>query len=260
MKQFSFLSGLPRSGSTLMSAILNQHPEVYASATSGLLELIDAQASAIVIKRKYYHISPEQEMSMLRGMFDLFYSDIQKDFVIDKHRMWPKIIMPLSKLGIEAKIICSNRPIAEIIASYLFLIDKSKDPNNNIDGILRNKNLPINLHNRAMVIWSDYIQIPHQILVNALKQHGQNIHLFNYQELVEKPKEVIANVERFLKLRNFDGYDFQNIKNTEIDKDEAWNLKGLHEIRPNISRVSPPAEQVLGKTLTEYFSQFDIKT
>ena len=40
MKQFYFLSGLPRSGSTLLSSILNQDERVYASANSPLLDML----------------------------------------------------------------------------------------------------------------------------------------------------------------------------------------------------------------------------
>ena len=39
-KQFYFLSGLPRSGSTVLAAILNQHPDVHTSSTSGLLDVM----------------------------------------------------------------------------------------------------------------------------------------------------------------------------------------------------------------------------
>ena len=40
MPQIQFLAGLPRSGSTVLSALLNQHPEVHTSATSGLCEVM----------------------------------------------------------------------------------------------------------------------------------------------------------------------------------------------------------------------------
>jgi len=37
-----FLSGLPRSGSTVLSSILNQHPQVHSTSTSGLIEIMGA--------------------------------------------------------------------------------------------------------------------------------------------------------------------------------------------------------------------------
>jgi len=40
MKTLFFLSGLPRSGSTLLGSLLNQHPEIYATPTSPLADLL----------------------------------------------------------------------------------------------------------------------------------------------------------------------------------------------------------------------------
>ena len=39
-KNFVMLSGLPRSGSQVLSSMLNQHPEIYASTTSPVADLI----------------------------------------------------------------------------------------------------------------------------------------------------------------------------------------------------------------------------
>jgi hypothetical protein len=40
MKKIYFLSGLPRSGSTVLAALLQQHPEMHTTATSGLLDML----------------------------------------------------------------------------------------------------------------------------------------------------------------------------------------------------------------------------
>jgi sulfotransferase len=258
MKNFSFLSGLPRSGSTLMTALLNQHPDVHASATSALLELLISQAGAMQAQRKYYEISDRQEIDIHLGIMESFYQHVYKKNIIDKHRSWPSIIYPMRRLGIEPKIICSNRPVAEIIASYILLINRHPEEPNNIDSILASRNLPLNLLNRAMVIWSDYIQRPHFILSEALKNNRDNILLFNYEELVTGPGETLVKVEDFLGLNPFNEYQFSNVKNDQPDKDEGWGLKGLHEIRPKIEKTSPPAEEILGKELVSYFSQFDL--
>ena len=41
MKQFVMLSGLPRSGSSVLCSMLNQHPDIYASTTSPVIDLIE---------------------------------------------------------------------------------------------------------------------------------------------------------------------------------------------------------------------------
>ena len=39
-KRVYFLSGLPRSGSTLLANILAQHPEIYVTPTSGIVDML----------------------------------------------------------------------------------------------------------------------------------------------------------------------------------------------------------------------------
>ena len=41
MKQYYFISGLPRSGSTLLSAILKQNPEFYADISSPVDRIVE---------------------------------------------------------------------------------------------------------------------------------------------------------------------------------------------------------------------------
>ena len=40
MEKLYFLAGLPRSGSTVLAALLKQHPELHTTATSGLLGIL----------------------------------------------------------------------------------------------------------------------------------------------------------------------------------------------------------------------------
>ncbi len=40
MKTLYFLGGLPRSGSTLLGSLLNQHPDIYVSPTSPLGDVV----------------------------------------------------------------------------------------------------------------------------------------------------------------------------------------------------------------------------
>ena len=50
-KQLHFLSGIPRSGSTVLAAILNQNPETHVSTTSGLVHALDGLANTWALSR-----------------------------------------------------------------------------------------------------------------------------------------------------------------------------------------------------------------
>jgi len=260
MKRYHFLSGLPRTGSTLLASILNQHPSIHVSATSALLDLLVAQANAVQLNRGLYEITDAQEIEVYNGMIESYYKHIDKDIVFDKHRAWPNLINALNKMGrSNPKIICTNRPVADIVASYITLINKNPDYPNFIDELITNKNLEINTSNRAMTIWNDYVQIPYTVLKNAINNHRSNLLFVNYDDIVTNPSYVINEVCRFFNIENFEGYNFDNIVNNQTEKDDSgWKLKDLHIIRPQLKKVSIPPEQVIGPELTNYFNQFNL--
>jgi sulfotransferase len=259
MKTIYFLSGLPRAGSTLLASLLNQHPDIHASATSALLELLVSQANSVSMNRIFYEITDAQEIEVYNGIVNSFYKHIDKNIIIDKHRGWPNLVPALKKMGIEAKIICSNRPVSEIVTSYITLIDKNPTSPNFIDELIVKRNLPINIHNRAMTIWTDYVQIPHTALINAMKTHRDNLCIVNYNDIINTPQKTLQNVEIFLGAENYDGYKFDNIKNEQPEKDEnGWRIKDLHLIRPKLEKTSKSPEKIIGTELAHYFSQFDI--
>ena len=68
MENIFYQSSLPRAGSTLLQNILAQNPDVYATPTSGVLELIFAA-------RSNYTDSPEfkaQDAEVMKTAFQAF--------------------------------------------------------------------------------------------------------------------------------------------------------------------------------------------
>jgi len=93
MEKLFFQSSLPRAGSTLLQNIFAQNPDIYATPTSGVLELIFAA-------RENYTNSPEfiaQDKELMKTAYlsfckegmDGFYNSItDKKYVRDKSRGW----------------------------------------------------------------------------------------------------------------------------------------------------------------------------
>jgi len=93
MEKIFYQSSLPRSGSTLLQNILAQNSDIYATPTSGVLELVFAA-------RGNYTDSPEfqaQDAEVMRKAFqafckngmDAYYNAItDKKYVVDKSRGW----------------------------------------------------------------------------------------------------------------------------------------------------------------------------
>jgi sulfotransferase len=126
-KTFHVLSGIPRSGSTVLAAILNQNPTMHISTTSGLVQALDSVANTWANESLLSKNDPSRTVlaQTMRGIIDAFYEKIDTPIVIDKSRGWPIpiIIQSMNQvLGRDLKIIATVRPVYECAASFVRLV------------------------------------------------------------------------------------------------------------------------------------------
>ena len=111
-----FLSGLPRSGSTLLTSLLNQRSDVYATPTSNLCDTMGAAVMAWE-QNPTTQASGGKEKDLIRILQGIQESRYDTDKqVFDKSRGWvtPRIIETLSKWQ-DVKIIATVRPMADCV-------------------------------------------------------------------------------------------------------------------------------------------------
>jgi sulfotransferase len=257
MQNLFFLSGLARSGSTLLGSILNQNPDIHVSPTSPLMDIfclteLDYQK----MDQQYTYDKQTTVNNLHKVLSSTFYQHIDKPYIIDKHRGWPRNVNQIKQYITDSpKIICTYRPIAEIICSFIKLMDK--DPNNVIDKTLRERGLEINRYNRAMLLWYEYATDPYGSLKYGLENHRENILVVSYDDIVNDTINQIARIYKFLEVPEYT-HTFDNINNTCNEaKDVAWGFEGLHDIRSSISKTSNDPKTVLGKDLYEFFVKQD---
>jgi sulfotransferase len=81
--RFHFISGLPRSGSTLLAAILRQNPRFHAGMTSGLGSLVAANLQVMSAGSEVSLMMEEaQRPAILKGLFTSYYApQVDKDII-----------------------------------------------------------------------------------------------------------------------------------------------------------------------------------
>lgn len=258
MKRYFFLSGIARSGSTLLGSILNQNPDVYVSPTSPLMDFFFLTEQTLNgFNAQYTYDYSTISKNIHQSIMPTFYKHVDKKYIIDKHRGWPKNINTIKGIITpNPRIICTYRPACENVCSFLKLI--RNDPNNIIDKFLKSRNMEINTYNRAMHIWHDYSMDPYESLRMGLETDRNSMHIVNYHDLVKDPKNEIDKIYDFLDIPHYENHVFKNIQNTCSErKDEAWGFKGLHDIRSDMTVTSDNPREILGDKLMEYFSQYD---
>ena len=238
-----FLSGLPRSGSTVLSSLLNQHPQVYSTSTSGLVEIMGAVCTT-------WESSPStiaqgsdtgEVYQMLKSVMESKYEHISKPIIIDKSRAWvnPAIIKTMSKiLGRPPKIIATVRSTTDCAASFV-RVAKPDDMND----FLSNSSLIKHLKSSYTLLSAGFKEFPESIL------------FIDYDDLISNPQKEMNRIHDFLGLDKYE-YDFQQIDtNVVAENDEkAWGIKNLHKISSKLEyQNSISSKDVLGY----YFDSFD---
>lgn len=238
-----FLSGLPRSGSTVLSSLLNQHPDVYSTATSGLIDLMGALCNAWQnVPTVHTQKSDKEEVyRMLRSLLESKYSTIGKKNIVDKNRGWvmPPIMDTMQNvLGQPVKIIATVRNVPDCASSFVRLVN----PENMQKFIYESQLLK-------------HLKSSYAMLNQGFSQCPKNFCFIDYDDLIANPKKEMKKIHDFLELASFK-YDFNNIDtNIVAERDEeVWGISGLHKISPKLKRQSiQNSREVLG----HYYDQFD---
>jgi sulfotransferase len=114
-----FISGLPRAGSTLLTALLRQNQRFAAGMTSPVGAIFNAMMTATSARNEgAVLIDDDHRQRLLRAAFDACYADTHPDrLVFDTNRQWATKLPALVQLFPAAKVICCVRNPAWVIDS-----------------------------------------------------------------------------------------------------------------------------------------------
>ena len=125
MPKYNFISGLPRSGSTLLSSILNQNPRFTASISDPLLGYVEgirvASENAVGVGSM---VSNDRRLHIMRGLFDSFYEN-GADVCFNTNRGWVGCTSLLKAIYPDFKMIVCVREIPWILDSFEVLDSKN---------------------------------------------------------------------------------------------------------------------------------------
>lgn len=224
-KQLHFLAGIPRSGSTVLAAILNQNPMTHVSTTSGLVHALDGLAntwhSAGLLNEN--DADRSKLAATMRGTIDAFYSDVDKPIVIDKSRGWPipQIMAAMSAvLERRPKIIATVRSVPDCAASFV-RVAKPTD----LDQLIYSGQL------------MDHLRAAYISLQEGYKFAPENFLFIEYEDLLKDPKKELKRIHDFLGLPDFE-YDFGNIDGSTVSEDDEniHGYAGMHDIKPVLQK------------------------
>ena len=260
MKTYHFLAGLPRSGNTLLSSILNQNPQIYSSPLSPVCNMLwDFQQTISFNENACRENTKAEQVS--NKIITNYYEDIKQEIIIDREKAWatPANLQIIKKyITPTPKIIFTYRPVIEILASFISILPERSyiDIEMEQRGYWYKDYLTQN-DNRCDYLMQPFGQIDRSLfsINEIIKPENQNIFcLVKYDEIINSPQETMDKIYKFLDLTTYE-HDFNKIVKLEKSNDEALgHPNNLHEVRPQLKKISQDPKEVLSDYVINKYS------
>ena len=257
-KTYFFLSGLPRSGITLLGAILEQNPDIYVGATSPVLEFLVNFDNTFKFN-KTYHAFPKEDFRVrtISRIPDDWYSDVDKPIIIDKNHGWTGAISYAELFSGNIKIICTVRSILEILSSWIILNRKS--PDSFIDKELKSLNFALTDDYRCDLLMRENhgnVEQSLYALKKGLTEHPNCLHLIEYDDLINNTENIINGIYRFLELPTYK-HKYDNIEHINLENDLSHGMPEMHKVKPTISRSENNPLDILSERIIKKYSDLE---
>jgi len=237
-----FISGLPRSGSTLLSALLRQNPKLHAAMTSPVGSLFNTLLRTMSEgNESAAFLDNEHREAVLRAVFEAYYVRLSKSrTIIDTNRQWTTKLPALTALFPKCKVICCVRHVPWVLDSIESLVKRNKwEPS----GIFS--------FDPGGTVYSRVEGLAGQngmvgFALNALREavygpQNDRLLLVQYESLTSQPVRTLGAIYDFLGMKPF----AHDLKNVEYDEAEAFDRRlgtpGLHTVGREVRHVERPS-------------------
>ncbi len=247
-KTIHFVAGLPRSGSTLLTNILAQNPDIYTTPTSGIIDMLvnvrnhwDQNQAFKAMDTK---LSEQIKQQVMQNMLQGYFAHTPQPICIDKNRFWCEFLeMAAALLGgrEQVKVIVTVRDVRDVLASFEQLYRNTSGL-----GQLPQENstaMKFKTARGRMEVFADDSQ-PVGRAFNAIRDAmtrgwRTNMHFVEYDALTNQPKQTLDGIYAFLGHTPFK-HNFDHVEQVTQENDTVYGFKDLHQIR---NKVEPQAEK-----------------
>ena len=252
-QQFICLSGLPRTGSTLLSALLSQNPAIHSEGNSAVCQLMWEMCQSITNCKEQLQANNKEHLvqPFIANIPHFYYQNIQETIVVDKCRSWthePNLRLAKVCIDPNIKVIVLERPIIEIVESFARLYQANGYNGQELQDKL----------NKLLEPKSEPLMRSIQGIQSAKKNNDSKTFLFiRYNDFVTNPAKTIDRIYEFCGWKRF-SHDFNNVICKYPENDNAYELKGQHEIRSKISIESFKKLVQINKEIIDKCEKIDL--
>ena len=249
-RKLFFLVALPRSGNTLLASILNQNPEIAATANSMTLEIMKELfllKETDVFKNYTDHKSLD---NVLNTVFDNYYKDWPQRIIVDRGPVTtPGNFNLMQKhFGNRFKVIVLVRDLIDVLASFVKWFENEPTAYPNKFGK--------NIEEKLWALMDKNGSIAKELIAiqNAFN-YKEICHFIKYDDLVKNPQQTISNLYQFLDEPLYP-HQFSNLKQFQLngigyDDKELGN--NLHMIRTEVRKEDNPYKSMIPKSIVDAY-------
>jgi len=240
MKNIYFISGFPRAGNTLLSTLLNQNPNISASAHS-ILPDVFYKLNELKYSDLFKNFPDETSLdNVMSGVFNNYYDNWSTDIIVDRGDwITPYNLSLLKKNYPNYKIVILVRDILDILRSYLTLCHENEDFEynrfyNDIDKTTLYTNKDETICDLLMQK-NHYINTILYSINNLINNNEKNIKFVEYKDLVNNTEDTLKSIYEFYDI-DFFKHDLNNFGQhsaNNLTYDDKILGAPMHTIRTN---------------------------
>lgn len=250
-----FIGGLPRSGSTLLSAILSQNPTLTAGIRSPVYDIFSSAINTMGNNTTLsVFFDDKKRIAILRGIFNGYYDDVESNHIIlDTNRGWQSCTPAITSIFPNCKFIFMVRDIVDVYSSFerLFRRNPFSAAFSTPDLQARSRQT---VYDRIQQLSAPdgAVGFAYRGLSEAcFSQYANRVLLVEYGAFVANPRSAIKQIYKHLDIPYFP-HDFNNLAFSGGDEfDKRIGLIGMHKVLPKVQTIDH--ETVLPPDLIEQF-------
>ena len=255
MKKYHFISGLPRSGSTLLTSILNQNPEFYSNISNPLARFVRRIVTESHAGPGYHLQCPEDKrFELIQNLIETYHSHIPQQVCFNTNRGWTGLLPILERTNPEAKIICCVRDIRWVLDSFETLFRKNPFTMSQLYG--EEEAQSVYTRTYSLMSPGSTVRFAYDSLKEAITgPQKKSIMFVDYEQLAKHPEQTMRALYNFIGEPYFD-HDFNNVEASWDEYDIEAGINGLHKIRKEVKYIE--REPIIPPDLWAEFSNLKV--
>lgn len=252
-KQYHFITGLPRSGSTLLSSILKQNPKFHSSITDPLAAMvkgiIETSQDGPGMK---VEVPVARRKNILEGLFEGFYKHIDKPVIFNTNRAWTLLTPQIKDMYPKSKMLVCVRDINWVLDSFETAHRKNPFSTNTVTGGLGGT-----VYSRIEELMSEkgIVGFPYIGIKQAITSAEKNmLMLIEYNELCKNPERMMKSIYSFIG-QDYYEHDFSNVQASWDEYDAEIGIN-LHSVRKKVEFI--PRQFILPPDILQKYANMEV--